>query len=152
MGLTLGAELDDRARQRVRGEPTRQLGAVRPFRGVPRGWPVGRLPVGVPSGTLAVEVRCVAMLIGLTLPGLVVLLTILGVLEIVWSKRRHPAKHGTAMASTGFDILQEALYPSKKHEIEQREHESLMAEEDAEGAPPRSRIDLDSGTAHIHLP
>ena len=68
------------------------------------------------------------------------------------AKRKPGSKHGTAMSSTGFDILQEALYPSKKHEIEQRDHESLMAEEDAEGAPPRTRIDLDKGTAHIHLP
>ena len=56
------------------------------------------------------------------------------------------------MASTGFDLLQEALYPSKKHEIEQREHEALLAEDDGDGAPPRSRIDLEKGTAHIRLP
>ncbi len=89
-------------------------------------------------------------LLAMTLPALVLLLSVLGVLELLSAKRR--GRRGTAMSSTGFDILQEALYPSKKHEIEQREHESLMAEEDAEGAPPRSRIDLDKGTAHIHLP
>lgn len=92
------------------------------------------------------------LLIGLTLPALVVALSILGVLELAVSKRRHTGRRGTAMASTGFDILQEALYPSKRHEVEQREHEALVYEEDAEGAPPRSRIDLDRGTAHLHLP
>lgn len=89
-------------------------------------------------------------LLAMTLPALVLLLTVLGVLEVLSAKKR--GQRGSAMSSTGFDILQEALYPSKKHEIEQRDHEALMSEEDAEGAPPRTRIDLDKGTAHIHLP
>ncbi len=91
-------------------------------------------------------------LLAMTLPALVLALFALGMFELARAKRKPGSTHGTAMSSTGFDILQEALYPSKKHEIEQREHESLMAEEDAEGAPPRTRIDLDKGTAHIHLP
>lgn len=91
-------------------------------------------------------------LLAMTLPALVLLLFALGMLELAAAKRKPGSKHGSAMSSTGFDILQEALYPSKKHEIEQRDHEALMAEEDAEGAPPRTRIDLDKGTAHIHLP
>ena len=89
-------------------------------------------------------------LLAMSLPALVLLLTVLGVLEMMSARKR--GQRGSAMSSTGFDILHEALYPSKKHEIEQREHESLLAEEDAEGAPPRTRIDLDKGTAHIHLP
>jgi hypothetical protein len=92
----------------------------------------------------------VEFLIAMTLPALVLLLTLLGILDILRSKRR--GRGGSAMASTGFDILQQALYPSKRHEIEQRDHESLAAEEDSDGAPPRTRIDLDRGTAHIHLP
>jgi hypothetical protein len=94
----------------------------------------------------------VEFLLAMTLPALVLALFALGMVELARAKGKPGSKHGTAMSSTGFDILQEALYPSKKHEIEQREHESLMAEEDAEGAPPRTRIDLDKGTAHIHLP
>ena len=88
-------------------------------------------------------------LLAMTLPTLVLVLTALGVWEIVRARRRGAG--GSAMASTGFDILQEALYPSKRHEVEQREHESLLAEDDAEGAPPRSRIDPAAGTAHIRL-
>jgi hypothetical protein len=94
----------------------------------------------------------VGFLLAMTLPALVLALFALGMVELARARRRPGARNGTAMSSTGFDILQEALYPSKKHEIEQRDHESLMAEEDAQGAPPRSRIDLDKGTAHIHLP
>ncbi len=91
-------------------------------------------------------------LFAMSLPGLVLLLTVLGVLDVVRAKGRGRREGGSAMASTGFDLLQEALYPSKKHEIEQREHEALMAEDDEDGAPPRSRIDLEKGIAHIRLP
>ncbi len=90
------------------------------------------------------------LLLGMTLPALVIALSVLGVLDIARG-RRH-GRGGSAMAATGFDILQESLYPSKRHEIEQRDAEALMAEEDAEGAPPRSRIDLERGTAHLFLP
>ena len=94
----------------------------------------------------------VELLIGMTLPALVIALSVLAVFELAFSRRRKSGRRGAVMSSTGFDILQEALYPSKKHEIEQREHESLMVEQDAEGAPPRTRIDLERGTAHIRLP
>ena len=90
-------------------------------------------------------------LLAMSLPALIIGLFALGIYELVRDRRRH-GHHGTAMASTGFDILQEALYPSKRHEIEQREHEALMVDAESDGAPPRSRIDLDAGTAHIHLP
>ncbi len=90
------------------------------------------------------------VLVAMTLPALVVALTVLGVLEL--SANRRDGRRGTAMTCTGFDILQEALYPSTRYQIEQREHELLVTEEDTDGAPPRSRIDLDRGTAHLHLP
>jgi hypothetical protein len=94
----------------------------------------------------------VGLLLAMTLPALVLLLFALGMVELAAARRRPGARRGTAMSSTGFDILQEALYPSTKHQVEQREHESLMAEDDAEGAPPRTRIDLDRGTAHVRVP
>ncbi len=112
-------------------------------------------------------------LVGMTLPGLVLLLTVLGAFEVVSARRarRRAAQagagssagagagdgwrsrhRGTAMAATGFDLLQEALYPSKRYEIEERDAQALMAEEDDDGAPPRSSIDLGAGTAVIRLP
>ena len=90
-------------------------------------------------------------LLAMSLPALIIALFALGMYELARERRRH-GHRGTAMASTGFDILQEALYPSKRHEVEQREHEALMVDAQSDGAPPRSRIDLDAGTAHIHLP
>jgi hypothetical protein len=77
---------------------------------------------------------------------------VLGIIELAVTRRGHGRRHGTAMASTGFDLLQQAFYPSKRHELEQREHEALMADQAGDAAPPRSRVDLDAGTAHIVLP
>lgn len=90
-----------------------------------------------------------AFLVAMTLPALVIGLTVLGAWEVLRARRR--GEHGAVMASTGFDLVQEALYPSKRHEIEQRDHESLIAEDDADGARPRSWIDLAAGTAHLRL-
>ncbi len=88
-------------------------------------------------------------LVAMTLPALVLALTALGIWEVL--RARHRKDGGAVMASTGFDLVQEALYPSKKFEVEQREHESLIAEDDEEGAPPRSHIDLAAGRAYIRL-
>ncbi len=90
------------------------------------------------------------MLFAMTLPALVIALFVLGMVELARDRRR--GRQGTAMASTGFDLLQEALYPCTKYAIEQRAHEALAFEEDSDAAPPRSRIDLDAGTAHLRLP
>ena len=50
-------------------------------------------------------------LLAMTLPALVLALFALGMVELARARRRPGARHGTAMSSTGFDILQEALYP-----------------------------------------
>lgn len=90
------------------------------------------------------------LLVGMTLPALILALTVLGVLEILRTRRRAGAGRA-AMSSTGFDVLQEALSPTKTYQIEQRDHDALTAEQDDEGAPPRSRVDLAAGTAYIRL-
>lgn len=84
-------------------------------------------------------------------PVVVVILCALGIRGLM-SSRGSTGKRGTAMTAIGFDVVHEALYPSKRHQIEQRDHEALLVEQDAEDAPPRTRIDLDGRTAHIHLP
>jgi class 3 adenylate cyclase len=94
----------------------------------------------------------VEMLFAMSLPALVIGLTVLGVLELVAHRRdgRTRRRHGTA-SMMGFDIVQELFAPAKRYQIEQREHEALLYEEDAEGAPPRTRIDIDKGTAQVVL-
>ena len=93
-------------------------------------------------------------LFAMTLPALVIGLIVLGLIELTAQRRpgRRPRKRGTAMSSIGFDLIQEVFNPAKRVQIEQRDHEALVYEEDGEGAPPRTRIDLDKGTAHVVLP
>ena len=52
----------------------------------------------------------------------------------------------------GFDLLHAALSPGKADELAQRHSEALVRDDEAEGAPPRSRVDLDAGTARLRLP
>ncbi|HEX6888675.1 MAG TPA: DUF6191 domain-containing protein [Candidatus Nanopelagicales bacterium] len=91
-------------------------------------------------------------LLGMTLPLLVIALFALGMVELAMARRKRTQQPGAIMASTGFDLLQQALYPSKRHELEQRAHEALMADQAEDGAPPRTRIDLERGTAHVVPP
>ncbi len=91
-------------------------------------------------------------LLGMVLPVLVIGLLVLGLVELLATRRGWGRRRGTAMSSTGFDVLQEAFQPSKRHQVEEREHRTLMADQAEDGAPPRSRVDLDRGRAHIVLP
>jgi hypothetical protein len=89
------------------------------------------------------------MLFGMVLPLLVLGLTAMG----VWDVRRWQGdgRRGPAVAATGFDVLQEVRHPTRRHQVEQREAEVLMAEDDEDGAPLRSTIDLERGRARVVL-
>jgi hypothetical protein len=94
-------------------------------------------------------------LAAMTLPALVVLLVVAGAVEVFVVRRRRgkgdtPAKHH--IASAGFDAMGLALAPSTKHKKEHDEYLELARDEEGDGAPPRSHVDLDSGLARIVLP
>ena len=63
-----------------------------------------------------------------------------------------PWRRDAQVSSTGFDLLHAALSPGKADELAQRQTEELVREEEAEGAPPRSRVDLDAGVARLVVP
>jgi hypothetical protein len=90
----------------------------------------------------------VETLVALTLPALVIALLILGTLDLAAS-RRPGARRGTAVSSTGFEVLEAVFHPAKHHEIAERDSKSLLRDEHAEGAPPLSTVDLVAGTAHL---
>ncbi len=87
-------------------------------------------------------------LAALTLPALVIALLVLGTLDLAAS-RRPGARRGTAVSSTGFEVLEAVFHPAKHHEIAERESKSLLRDEQGEAAPPLSRVDLVAGTAHL---
>lgn len=53
------------------------------------------------------------------------------------------------LAAPGIDELQAIFHASKRHELDQRRTSLMLRDDEEDGAPPRSRVDLDAGTATI---
>ncbi|MEV7617937.1 DUF6191 domain-containing protein [Streptomyces sp. NPDC089799] len=94
----------------------------------------------------------------MTLPGLALLLTVMaftdqallragraGVLPWRWNGRQGQ------ISSTGFEQLHASFSPGKQNELRERRSALVMRDDEEDGAPPRTRVDLDSGTAVIRL-
>jgi hypothetical protein len=91
----------------------------------------------------------------MSLPGLVVILVVAGVVDVAVTRRRRRRGDAGAkahVAEVGFDALGLALAPSRRHKKEHDEFMELRREEEGDGAPPRSMVDLDSGRARIVVP
>jgi hypothetical protein len=96
-----------------------------------------------------------SVLAAMTLPALVVLLVVAGAIEAFVVRRRRKRGDTSAkqhVAAAGFDALGMALAPSTRHKKEHDEFMELKREEEGDAAPPRSRVDLDAGTARIVVP
>lgn len=95
----------------------------------------------------------------LTLPGLVVVLTLLAFVDQLLLRAgragvlpwRNAGRQGQVSA-TGFEQLHAALSPGKQHELRERQSALVMRDDEEDGAPPRSTVDLTSGKAVIRLP
>jgi hypothetical protein len=98
----------------------------------------------------------VGLLLALTLPGLVLLLVGLGVLEVAATRlrRRSPLhrRHRHALSGSGLDVLAAALDPAREIERETRRATALLREDPGDGAPPRSRVDLERRVAVLVVP
>jgi hypothetical protein len=94
-------------------------------------------------------------LFAMSLPALVLLLSAVGAVEVLVARRRRrtaPRASRTKVAAVGFDALGLALSPGQRHKQEHDEFMELDREQPGDGAPPRSAVDLDAGTARIVLP
>ncbi len=84
----------------------------------------------------------------LSFPALVVLLFAAAVFEI-WGRRFlpwHRRGQGRRMASSvAMEELVAGMYGTKRYELEQRQVDIMLVEDQADGAPPRSHVDLDAG-------
>ncbi|MFE0173614.1 DUF6191 domain-containing protein [Streptomyces sp. NPDC059002] len=67
---------------------------------------------------------------------------------IPWLRRRT----GRSLSSTAFDEFTAVVNGNKTAEMEQRRVELLRRDDEGDGAPPRSSVDLTQGTAFIALP
>ena len=95
----------------------------------------------------------------MTLPGLVVLLTVLAFVDQLLLRAgragmlpwRNSARQGQ-ISATGFEQLHAALSPGKQNELKERQSSLVLRDDEEDGAPPRSTVDLTAGTAVIRLP
>jgi hypothetical protein len=95
----------------------------------------------------------------MSLPGVLVLLVVLAAVERLmmfagrasWLPWRRKAR-GMPVSATAFEEVALAFNGGKLIERDERQSRSMLRDEEAQGAPPRSRVDLDAGTATLHLP
>ncbi|MFD9889492.1 DUF6191 domain-containing protein [Amycolatopsis sp. NPDC058986] len=82
----------------------------------------------------------------MSIPALFVLLFVLAVLE-VWGGKYLPwrRRSGRTAASVGTEEMVAFLYGTKRHELDQRQAEVMLVQSEDDGAPPRDRVDLESG-------
>ena len=91
----------------------------------------------------------------MTIPGLAAGLVVFAALDRfgVWLNGRsglpwYRDGHRPAPAA-GFDELQAVFYSSNRHPIERRRAELMLRDDEHDGAPPRVRVDLDTGRVVI---
>jgi hypothetical protein len=96
------------------------------------------------------------VVVAMTLPGLVLLLLAVASLDQLLLRVRGRGvvrwRRDSQVSSTGFELLHASLSPGKADELVQRQHEELVRDEEQDGAPPRSTVDLDAGVARLRLP
>ncbi|RDI20830.1 DUF6191 domain-containing protein [Lentzea flaviverrucosa] len=86
-------------------------------------------------------------LFAMSLPALVAALFLLAVVERFFRGRR-----GTPMATAGIGELGATFEAGKRDELEFRKEERQLRDDEGDHAPPRSRVDLDGGTAVLKVP
>ncbi|MET9230928.1 DUF6191 domain-containing protein [Lentzea sp. NPDC003310] len=87
-------------------------------------------------------------LFAMSLPALVAALFVLAVVErFVRNKKK-----GTPIASAGIGELGATFEAGKRDELEYRKEERQLRDDENDGAPPRSLVDLDGGTAVLNVP
>ncbi|MCW0213557.1 MAG: DUF6191 domain-containing protein [Pseudonocardia sp.] len=92
----------------------------------------------------------IGLLFALTLPGLVCLLVLLAALERLGfragRRSRLPWRRGSLpLSGTGVEEVDAFFTGAKRAELQERHSQSQMRDEEGDGAPPRTTMDLDRG-------
>jgi hypothetical protein len=89
------------------------------------------------------------MLFALSIPGLACALFLLAVGErlLRWARRRRGG--APELSGPAFDQVTLLFYATKQAELDQRQTESMLRDEEAEAAPPRGPVDLDGGVVRL---
>ncbi|WP_441251145.1 DUF6191 domain-containing protein [Kitasatospora sp. McL0602] len=100
-----------------------------------------------------------ALFWAMSLPGLVCALVALAVVDQLvlragrarWVPWRGTGREGQ-LSATGFEQLQAQFAPGKQHELDERQTTLMLRDEEGDGAPPRTVVDLAGGRATVRLP
>ncbi|MFB7125238.1 DUF6191 domain-containing protein [Kitasatospora sp. NPDC056273] len=95
----------------------------------------------------------------MSIPGLVCALVVLAALDQLalrarrarWVPWRGTGREGQ-ISATGFEQLHAQFAAGKQHELDERRSTLMLRDEEGEGAPPRTRVDLANGTAVVVAP
>ncbi|MFB4305777.1 DUF6191 domain-containing protein [Actinomadura sp. GTD37] len=95
----------------------------------------------------------------MTIPGLVLGLVVFAVLDRagLWAHRkfRLPWRRdeaGRPVSAIAVGELDAFFHGTHRHQQDQRNSSLMLRDEENDAAPPRTRIDLTTGTARIHRP
>jgi hypothetical protein len=98
----------------------------------------------------------VAFLIAFTIPGLVLGLVVLAAIDRMglWANRRlrlpwRRDEQGRGVSAVGVDELSAFFQGTKRQQLDDKRSSLVLRDEENDGAPPRSTVDLDGGTAVI---
>jgi len=99
----------------------------------------------------------VAFAFALTIPGLAVGLVVLGVIDVMFFRRRGRRllpRHGSrdvSVVPVAYDEAAAFFTPGKRTELRQRQVESMLRDDPDGGAPPTTIVDLELGTAVLRF-
>jgi Family of unknown function (DUF6191) len=98
----------------------------------------------------------VSLMAVVSIPGLVLLLVVFATVDRIGrkagSRLRLPwrtAESGRPLAAPGIDEMQALFYATKRYELDERRTSLMLRDEEHDGAPPHSEVDLDTGKAII---
>lgn len=95
----------------------------------------------------------------MTIPGLAIALVAFAALDHagLWAHRRfrlpwRRGETGRPVSAVAVGELDVFFHGTHRHQQEQRGSSLMLRDEEDDGAPPLSRVDLDAGTAIVRLP
>ena len=99
------------------------------------------------------------VLFAMTIPGLVCLLALVALVDQLalragrtkWIPWRGTGREGQ-ISATGFEQLHAVFAAGKQQQLDERKSSLMLRDDEGDGAPPRTRVDLDGGRAVVRLP
>ncbi|MFC1410352.1 DUF6191 domain-containing protein [Streptacidiphilus sp. N1-12] len=99
------------------------------------------------------------LLFAMTIPGLVCLLALVALVDQLalragrakWIPWRGTGREGQ-ISATGFEQLHAVFAAGKQQQLDERKSSLMLRDDEGEGAPPRTGVDLDAGLAVVRLP